>query len=167
MAEKDRIFKGKIRQTGIFSFKDLYEFLYDYLTDQNYDIFEIKYSEKLKGESKDMEIKWVATKEVTDYFQYEIGMYWIIHGMKKIKVKKDGEELMMDQGTIDIKFEAHLAKDYENRWENHPFWKFLRAIYDRYIIKSRITDYENDLFGEVNEIIKQAKSFLAVEGQTS
>ena len=167
MAEKDRIYKGKVKQTGIFSFKDLYEFLYDYLTDQNYDIFEDKYTEKLKGDSKDMEIKWTATKEVTDYFRYEFYAHWVIVGLKKVKVKKDGEELVMDQGTIEIKFEAHLVKDYEHRWENNPFWKFLRAIYDRYLIKSRTTDYENDLFSEINEIVKQTKSFLAIEGQTS
>ena len=77
MAEKDKLYKSKVKQTGVFNFNDLYEFLYDYLSDQNYDIFEDKYVEKLKGDSKDLEIKWTAKKSVSDYFAYEISAYWL------------------------------------------------------------------------------------------
>ncbi|MBS3081061.1 hypothetical protein J4221_06315 [Candidatus Pacearchaeota archaeon] len=167
MAEKDRVYKGKFKQGGIFSFKDFYEFLYDYLMDENYDIFEDKYVEKLKGESKNLEIKWTATKEVSDYFRFELNLYWIVLDLKKVKVKKNGEEIVMDSGIIEVKFDAFIVKDYEHRWESHPFWKFLRGAYDRYIIKSRADDYEINLFKEVTEIIAQAKSFLATEGQYS
>ncbi|MAG01750.1 hypothetical protein CMI42_00265 [Candidatus Pacearchaeota archaeon] len=165
MAERDRIYKGKIRQSGIFNFKDFYEFLYDYLVDENYYIIEKKYVEKIKGDSKDVEIKWTAIKEVSDYFSFEISAHWFILGMKKVKVKKEGEEVSMDSGTLEIKFDSVLVRDWENRWENAPFWKFLRGIYDRYIIKSRIDDYGIKLFEEIKEAIAQAKSFLAVEGQ--
>ena len=165
MVEKDKIYKGKIKQSGIFNFKDFYEFLYDYFMDENYDVFESKYTEKLKGDSKDLEIKWRAVKEVSDYFRFEISSHWFILGMKKVRVKKEGEEISMDSGTIEIKFDGVLVKDWENRWESSPFFKFLRGLYDRYIIRSRIDDYELKLFQEINEIIAQAKSFLAIEGQ--
>ncbi|MBS3093714.1 hypothetical protein J4456_04000 [Candidatus Pacearchaeota archaeon] len=167
MAEKDKVFKTKIKHTGIFNFKDFYEFLYDYFLNENYDIFEDKYIEKLKGESKDVEVKWTATKEVTDYFKYEVTLSWLILGMKKVKVKKDGKEIYMDTATMDMRFDANLVKDYEHRWENHPFWKFLRGMYDRYIIKTRTEEIEMKIFQEVNEIVAQAKSFLAIEGQRS
>ena len=165
MVEKDKIFKGVIKQSGIYNFKDFYEFMYDYFMDENYDIFETKYTEKLKGDSKDIEIKWTAIKEVSDYFRFEIYSRWNILGMRKVKVKKEGQEITMDSGTLEIKFEAILQKDWENRWESHPFWKFLRGLYDRYIIKSRINDYELRLFQEINQIVAQAKSFLAIEGK--
>ncbi|HJO14423.1 MAG TPA: hypothetical protein QGG70_00020 [Candidatus Pacearchaeota archaeon] len=165
MAEKDTIFKGRLKQKGIYNFKDFYEFLYDYFTDENYDIAETKYVEKVEGETKDLEIIWNATKEVSDYFKYEINLTWVILGMKKVKVKKDGQEIYMDSGTLEIKFTASLVKDYENRWENNPFLKFMRGIYDRYIIRSRIDDYEIKVWEEINEIIAQAKSYLAIEGQ--
>jgi hypothetical protein len=165
MAEKDRVFKGKIKQTGIFNFKDFYEFMYDFLSDENYDIFEDKYVEKLKGDSKDLEIKWTATKEVSDYFRFEITSHWFILGLKKVKVKKGNEELIMDSGTIEVKFEALLVRDYGHRWESTPAKKFFRGFYDRYIIKSRLDDIEYKLFLEVNELINQAKAYLAIEGK--
>ena len=165
MAEKDTVFRGKLKQKGIYNFKDFYEFLYDYLIDENFDVFELKYVEKIEGDAKNIEIDWKATKEISDYFKFEISAYWIILGMKKVKVKKEGKEITMDSGSLEIKFTGTLQKDYENRWENNPFLKFLRGIYDRYIIRSRIDDYELKLFQEINELIAQAKSFLAIEGQ--
>jgi len=165
MVEKDTVFKGKLKQKGIYNFKDFYEFLYDYLTDENFDVFENKYVEKVEGDAKNIEIDWKATKEISDYFKFEIVANWIILGMKKVKVKKEGKEISMDSGTLEIKFTANLQKDYENRWENNAFFKFLRGIYDRYIIRTRIDDYELKIFQEVNELIAQAKSFLAIEGQ--
>jgi len=167
MAEKDIVFKGKVKQKGIFNFKDFYEFLYDYLTDESYDVFENKYTEKIEGDAKGLEIDWVCEKVISDYFKFEIRAYWIILGMKKVKVKKDGREISMDSGTLEVKYTATLVKDHENRWENNPFFKFFRGVYDRYIIRTRIDDYEGKLFAEVNELIAQAKSFLAIEGQHS
>ncbi|MFH1358406.1 MAG: hypothetical protein ABIH37_00795 [archaeon] len=165
MVEKDRIYKGKVKQKGIFNFKDSYQFLFDYLKDENYDITEEKYVEKVEGESKNLEIIWTGTKEVSDYFRFEYRIRWWILGMKKIRVKKEGQEITMDSGTVEIRFESYLQKDYENRWENNPFFKFIRGFYDRYIMKSRADDFVDRLFNDTLELIAQAKSFLAIEGQ--
>ena len=165
MSEKDSIYKGKVVQKGIFNFKDVYEFLYDYLVDENYDISENKYVEKLDGQSKNIEIIWSATKEVSDYFKFEITATWAVLGLKKVKIKKGDQEIMMDSGSIEIKFTASIIKDYESRWENNPVLKFMRGMYDRYIIRSRIDAYEVKIFEEINEIVAQTKSFLAIEGQ--
>ena len=163
MSEKDAIFKGKIKTRGLYDFKDFYEFLYDYLMDENYDVFERKYVEKVSGDSKDVEIKWECMKEISDYFRFEIVFDWLILGMKKVKIKREDREITMDTGLLEVKFKALLVKDYENRWENHPFWKFLRGIYDRYIIRTRIEQYQERLLEEVNEAIAEAKSLLAIE----
>lgn len=165
MAEKDTIYKGKVKQTGIFDFKDFYSFTYDWLMDENYDVTEKSYSEKVSGESKDVEIKWEASKKVSDYFKFTIKLDWKILGMKKTKVKKGDREVSMDTGQVEIAFSAVLVKDYEGRWEENPFSKFLRGLYDRYIIRQRINEYEGKLIGELNEIVDQSKSFLAIEAR--
>ena len=117
MVETDTVFKGKLKQKGIYNFKDFYEFLYDYLTDENFDVFENKYVEKVEGDAKNIEIDWKATKAISDYFKFEITTNWIILGMKKVKVKKGGNEITMDSGTLEIKFTANLQKDYESRYQ--------------------------------------------------
>jgi len=165
MAEKDSIFKGKVKQAGIFDFKEFYSFLYDWLAGEGYNVVEKTYSEKVAGDAKDIDINWEAKKKVSDYFRFVIKVDWKILGMKKIKVKKEDKEVSMNSGLVELKFNAVLVKDYENKWEDHPFWKFLRGIYDRYIIRSRIDDYEDKLTEETDELIAQCKSFLAIEAK--
>ncbi|MDP2925153.1 MAG: hypothetical protein Q8N99_02150 [Nanoarchaeota archaeon] len=165
MSEKDTVFSGKIKQTGIFSFKDFYTFLYDWLRDENYDVYEKKYTEKVKGDTKEIEIRWEAERDISDYFRFKIEMNWLLTGVKSIEVQKDGRKEKMDSAAMEIKFKAILIKDYEDRWENAPFWKFLRGLYERYIIRQRISDYEIKLLQELEELLAQAKSFLALEGQ--
>jgi hypothetical protein len=165
MAEKDKIFDGKIKQSGIFDFKELYSFAYDWLSDQGYGITERAYGEQVTGDSKKVDITWEAKKKVSDYFKFFIKMDWQLLGLKSIKVKKDDKEISMNSGSVEIKFKAFIIKDYENRWEEQPFWKFLRGVYDRYVIRTRIDEYEDKIRAELGELIAQIKSFLAIEGK--
>jgi len=165
MAEKDTVFKGKIKQSGIFNFKEFYSYLYDYLNEDGYDVSEKSYSEQISGDSKKIEIKWEASRSVSDYFKFQIKIDWLITGMKEVDVEKEGKKTKMNSGSVELKFSGVMIKDYESRWENKPIYKFLRGVYDRYIIKSRIDEYEIKLFGEVNNIIKTCKSFLSIEGK--
>src|SRR3989338_6057640 len=165
MSEKDILYKGKIKHNGVLNFKDFYSFLYEWITNEGYFINEKSYSEKVSGDSKDVEIKWEAKKKVSDYFRFVITMNWRILGMKKIAVKKEGKEISMDSGLIEISFSVILEKDYEERWENQPFWKFMRGIYDRYIIRTRIEEYGKKAILELNELINQCKDFLELEAK--
>jgi hypothetical protein len=47
-----------------------------------------------------------------------------------------------------------------------PLFKFLRGIYDRYIIKSRTEKYEDKILDETEEYIAQCKSYLTIEGRS-
>ncbi len=164
MSEKDTIFSGKIKHNGLFDFKELYRFCYVWLTDYGYSVTEKKYSEKAKPDgSKDLEIEWEAKKKISDYFRFIIKITWRIIAMTKTEAEYEGKKVKMEKGDLEISFKAVLEKDYEHRWESSPFLKFLRSVYDRYIIKGRIKDYEDRLTEEVDELIAQAKSFLALE----
>jgi len=165
MAETDTVFKGKVKQTGIFNFKDIYGFLYDYLMEEKYDVHESLYQEIVKpGDTKELHITWVATQPISDYFKFEIKASWLILGMKKIKVKKGNEEVAMNSGSVEITFTANLVKDHNNAWKNSGF-KFLRDMYDKFFIRTIIEDYQIKLYEDVNDAIVQAKSFLTIEGQ--
>ena len=167
MAEKDKIFQGKIKQAGIFDFKEFYSFAYDWLIHNGYKVQEKTYSEKVAGDAKDIDVNWEASRKVSDYFKFDLKMDWKILGMKKIKIKREGGEADMNSGVIEIKFAAILVKDYEHKWEDRPLWKFSRGISDKYIIKNRIDKYEDVIMEELDELIAQCKSFLAIEAKHS
>ena len=166
MAEKDTVFKGKIKQAGIFDYKEFYGFSYDWLRGEGYKVTEKVYSEKVSGDAKEVDIVWEAKRKISDYFAFVLKLRWKILGMKKIKVKKEDKEVDMNSGLVEINFEAVLVKDYEHKWEDAAIWKFLRGIYDRYIVRSRIDKYEDKVKEEVEELIAQMKSFLAIEAKS-
>ena len=168
MSEKENIFKGKIKQKGIFDFKEFYQYVYSALIDEEYRVHETKYFEKIlkDGESKDMIIFWTAKRRISNYMLFQIKLEWQILGLKKVKVKKDGQEISTESGFVEIKFFADLIKDPDDAWSS-SFLKNLRRIYDRYIIKTRIEDHELKLYEHVNDIIANSKAFLAIEGQHS
>ena len=165
MAEKDKVFDSKIAQASVFNFKEFYEFCYTWLADKEYDITENKYSEKVTANGKEVEIEWAAERKISDYFKFVIKAYWRITGMVDVEVQKDNTKVKMNRGRVEVKVSAYIEKDYENRWEENPFLKFLRGVYDKWIIKERIKQYEQKLFGEADEFVSQAKAFLELEGQ--
>ena len=66
MAEKDTIFKGKIKQEGMFDFKEFYSFAYDWIISEGYDLTEKKYSEKstkIKLSSAVNSTRWASKKD--------------------------------------------------------------------------------------------------------
>ncbi|MBU1005070.1 MAG: hypothetical protein KJ561_04540, partial [Nanoarchaeota archaeon] len=109
MTEKDFVFNEKVKQEGIFNFKDLYEYFYDHLMDQDYDIFEKNYNEKiLAGDAKQIELNWVLKKSPgSNYFLFHVDVNWLLLGVKKVKVKKEGHEVSMDSGSIELIFKAY------------------------------------------------------------
>jgi hypothetical protein len=164
MSELDRVFSGKVKQTGIFDFKELYRYCYTWIVDEGYLLTEKTYSEKITPTGKELEIIWEARKKISDYFRFNIKINWRILGMTSVEVEEGGKKLKMDKGQVEIKVEAVLEKDYEHRWENNSFSKFLRGVYDKYIIRGRIDQYEGKIFMETDEFLAQVKSFLAISG---
>jgi len=165
MAEKDKLTNQKIKYNGTFDFKELYQFMYRWLQEEGYDVEEQKYIEEVTGDSKKVEIKWVATKKISDYFKNEIKLEFRILGLKSVEVEKDGVRVKMNSGGFEVKIGGTLIKDYENTWENNPMMKFLRGVYDRYIVEGRILKYEGKLVDDVSDISEDTKAFLTIEGK--
>ena len=167
MVEQDKVFEGKIKQTDVFDFKELYQFNYKWLVDEGYKVDEKTYSEKVTPGGKELEIQWEAKKKVSDYFRFVIKANWRVLGMTSVEVEhpETKKKMKLDKGQVEIKVQAILEKDYEHRWENTSFLKFLRGVYDKYIVRGRIEDYEKKIFGEADEFISQVKGFLAIQGQ--
>jgi len=164
MVEKDKIITEKVKRSGIFNFKDVYQFTYRWFVDEGYDVEEQKYIENVAGDSKDIEIKWVATKKVSDYFQNEIKSDWRIIGMTDVEVEKEGRKIKANKGTFEVKFTGNLKKDYEGSWEKSAMMKFLRGVYERYVIEARVKEREEKIIKNVEEILEQVKAFLTIEG---
>ncbi len=167
MAEKDTIYSSKIKHSGIFSFSGFYKFCYNWLTeDGGYFIVEDTYSEKINGDSKDIDISWKGTRKVTDYFKFEVKVKFKILGLKKVEVtRSNGIKEKTNQGNIELKITGTLIRDYQGKFESSGFQKTLRGFYEKYIMKSRIDEMEDKLIDDCTSFLEQAKAWLDLEGK--
>jgi len=165
MAQKKSVYKETFKQTGYWKYSDTYNMMFHWLKDRNYKVFEEMYNEKLLSIGKEVIIKWRAERKVTDYFKFQIILDWHILGMKDAEVEIDGKKISTNKGEVEVIFKASIIKDYEKRWEDKPFWKFLRGVYEKYVIRETVDEFEDDLENEAKELISDFKAFLKIPGQ--
>lgn len=168
MSEEDKVFSSTVKNDGIFNFKDFYKFCYDWLIDETRitDFSEDKYGEKLTGDSKDIDVEWVAQRKLTDYFKEKIKVRFKIRRMSQVKVRQEGADVETNKGSVEIKVDGILVKDYEGKFEMTGFRKFLRSVYEKYVIPSSVEDFQEKVAVECNTFLEQAKAFLDLEGKT-
>ncbi len=163
MVEKEKIAdKLKIKQKAIFDMGELYQVMFRWFNHHDYDFQEKEYLEKRNSDgSRNLEIKWIATKKISDYFKFQIDIFFRLIALTDVEVELDGKKKKANRASpAEIEFSATLLKDYEGRWGQNGFLTFIREVYYVYIIMGRINDYKADLYGEVYEIIDEIKAFL-------
>lgn len=166
MAEKDDIYSSKVKYDGIFSFKDFYKFCYEWLVDETrLNLAETKYVEKIKGSSKDIDVEWEGSKEMTDYFRFDGKIKFRILGLTEVEINDGGRKIKTNKGSVEISIKGTLVRDYEGKFETTAFKKFLRSIYEKWVINNRISDYEDKVANACDEFLGQAKAYLDLEGK--
>jgi len=167
MAEKETIFSSKIKSSGIFLFSNFYKFCYQWLTDETgLDVSENKYKEKLSGNSKNIEIEWTGTDKVTDYFKFEVKVTFKIEDLTEVEIQQPGgAKIKTNKGAVEIAVKGNLIRDYDGKFEKGWVSKFWRGIYEKWVIPSRIKQFENKLAEKCDEFLNQAKAYLDLEGK--
>ena len=166
MSEKEIVFSSKIKYDGIFSFKDFYKFCYEWLMEEvGFEVAETKYKEKLAGTSKNIDIEWKCESKVTDYFKFEGKVTFVIKDLIDVEATQGGAKIKSNKGSIEIGVKGTLIRDYNGKFETTAFKKFLRSIYEKWVIASRIEQFEDKLASDLDEFLAQAKSYLDLEGK--
>ncbi len=166
MVERENIYSSIAKYEGVFNYKEFYKFCYDWLTENTiFQLFEDEYSEKIKQEGKEIDINWTAVRKMTDYFKYEIKIKFKILHMVEVEVEKNGVKIKLNKGQLKITVKGNLIRDWQGKFERSAYRKFLREIYDKWIIPGRIEQLEDKLVSNSDEFLVQAKAFLALEGK--
>ncbi len=166
MSEKEDIFSSKIKYEGIMDFKEFYKFCYQWLLEEmQLDVVEDKYAEKLSGDSKGIKAEWTGTRKVTDYFKFSINIKFEVLNLVNVEITQDGKKIKMNKGSVEVKVKGTLIRDYDGKFEKTATRKFMRSIYEKWVIPSRIEQFEAKLITDCNEFLAQGKAFLDLEGK--
>lgn len=160
MSEVDYVIPDlTIKKETTLDFYELYKFIKDWFERNKYDFIEKEFvsNEELKGTS--ISVKWKPYKKLDDYCKAYIEVKIKVNDM--VTVVKNKKKL--NKGIFTVKFESYLEKDYEEKWEDKPFYKFIRTFYDKLVIGDKFDKYSKHLKDETYEIFNETKSFLDLQ----
>jgi hypothetical protein len=165
MAEKELEIKEKVEQSGIVDFPSLYRFAHTWYKQNEYGVNEEEYKEKINGNKKDLDIEWLCTKNASDYFKFEIKMKFEVRALAEVEVEIDGKKKKMNQGKVKVDISGTLIKDRESKWDTSPFNRFMRDVYNKYIIPSRVDQYKQEITNDVRNFKEEIKAFMELTGR--
>jgi hypothetical protein len=165
MADKELIVREEVEHSGLFDFKSLYSFSHAWFADEKYGVDETRYSEKVSGDSRNLLIQWMASKILSDYFKYEIQIDFEVKNLTEVEVDINGSRKKMNKGSVKISIKGALVKDHESKWETSTTNRFLRDVYNKFIIPSRVNDMRIKVSTDVKAFKDEVKSFLDLIGK--
>jgi len=152
--------KRVIKYSGLFSAQDLYRTINEWLKDKGYDRREIKNEEHVKQSGKFIDIDMMPFKKMSDYAKSVIRLQIIMRDLKEVEVDIDGHKVLLNQGEVEIIIDSYLETDYEGRWEQTPFYFFMRTVYDKFLYRNYTQHFENLVASDTADIEAVIKSFL-------
>lgn len=165
MADKYVITKEGLEHSGIFNFKEFYEYAYRWLKEESYGVVEEKYSEKVSGTARDIKVEWKAGKQISDYFKVDISIKIEVEGATDVEVEIDGTRKKMNKGRIKLDVKGTLLRDPESKWDSSPITSLLRGVYNKYIIPSQIDAQEDNVKKDVEDFKESLKALLELQGR--
>ena len=96
---------------------------------------------------------------------FEVRVNFRILGLTNVEINQKGAKIKTNQGQVDVKVKGTLVRDYEGKFETTASKKFLRSVYEKWVIPSRIEQFEEKLITDCDEFLNQAKAYLDLEGK--
>jgi hypothetical protein len=156
----DKFFGSAIRkEKGYFSFDEMYSAWKTWFDDHGYFMNEKGQTEKILSSGNELKIEWVAKRDITSYVRFHIAIYLWVRRLKNVSVEVEGKKEKIQKGDLYIGFKGYLEKDYKGLWKRYEFW---RRMYDRYLVKWKLSAYEGKIWNETNDLIALTKKYCGM-----
>ena len=157
MGESQQIARVTISQKTILKIKDVYDFMYDLVTSQGFDVSEKEFIKK----DTESSFEWDCYRWVDDYVQFKIWLKCKISEESQVKVKRDGVTEPMIKADVKLVMKGSLITDWQGRWEaKSPILKFLKGLYDHFLFGPMINEKKKALIDMIYINENEVKSFF-------
>ncbi|MCK5107555.1 MAG: hypothetical protein KAQ83_02415 [Nanoarchaeota archaeon] len=161
MAERDFVVNGEtLTYEGIFRASELLDTIDQWTKRMHYDKKESKALEVVKADGKHIEVMYEPWKDITSYAQKNLSVRVIMHGVKDVNVRKDGHNVVMNQGKVKVIFYGILKTDWEHRWENKPMMFFLRSLYNKFFYNGYVKGWRSEIKSDTHALKNAIKAYL-------
>lgn len=162
-ADKITVASGlKVKYRGVFDLGDFYKKLKTWFEAEGYgdevkNFKEAKYKESIKPFGKNIDIKWVAEKNKSDYFSYNLTLTFRIIGLQDAEVQYEAKKIKANKGEVEVKLSADLIKNRQGKWSKSSI---IKKIYESLIINKRIEEYKLDVYKIAYKLHDEMKMYL-------
>jgi hypothetical protein len=153
-------FEASIVYSGRFDYKAFYDFFFNVIKANGYVVTNEAHSQKVRENAEKVKIQWEFERIVDDYTKFTIEVRFLIHDLTQVIVKKEGGEVKLNEGKIDIHIAGSIITDWQKLWEKNFVLEKLRGFYERYLFRSTREQYEVEVYKDVYLIENELKSFL-------
>ena len=170
----------KVKYRDVFSLRNLYIMLHELLLEEgwhgadnqkDHEDLEILYSENVyqKGihrGGKELWFWWRAQKfwegKYSGYFKNTLDIDAHVVYLQNVEVVHQGKKMTAQNCEIEMFFRAKILLDYNHMWENHPFLKYVKPVYEKRIMHHEINKREKELWRDVYRIQSKVKQYLGL-----
>ncbi len=150
-----------IRYAGIYDLKSIVDETKAHLRKLRYDINDKTHDEKISSSGKEMNMEWECYKEITEYVKFQINVTFIVVGQVDVIVNKK----KVKKGNFDFRLMTKLKKNYSgsNRtptFKSTKLGELQRHLYEKFIIKQELSDREDELLEQGQEILDIVRKHL-------
>jgi len=161
MAEKKQVAgKDVVSYDGLFNMKELYNFIDSWFAQHGFDKNEKKNSMQLTQTGKYVYLDLMPTKGLSDYAKATIRVELISEGYTDVVIKKDGRNVNMNKGKVNINLFGLLVTDSEGRWSGKPLYFILRILFEKFIYTTIHSKYAGMVKNYYNEFKTDLKNFF-------
>lgn len=164
MVEKNLVIDGlELKYKGLFNVKELFDEIDKIIKERGYSRFEKKREERIKPTGKEFSIELRPVKQKTQFYELMVKIRINIANLQDVEVVVDDTKRQMQQGEVDIIFDAWALTDFRGRWEQTPWFYILRALFEKAFFKVRTDKYIGELIEDVHYFYNNVRSHLHMQ----
>lgn len=155
-------FHNRISKIGVIDFQGLHKLIVKWINENKYDFTLEQNQSKAKPQGNESKLVYVGEKKLDDYCEIKVSVEILAIQVRKTKL--DGKDL--DSGNFEILTKGSIKLDYNERYKQTKFGKFLMYLYNNYFIRNKIFDYYmGKSYTEPMELHDKIKKFLDLYGK--
>ncbi|MBL7054508.1 hypothetical protein ISS05_02010 [Candidatus Woesearchaeota archaeon] len=152
----------KLDYKGPLEFNALIKLITALIKEKGFDIRHEKDFEQNTKTGKHIEWQISPWKVISDYARQIIKVRILASNMIKTEAVKDKKKVKIDNARVIIYIDGMIEFDYFHKWDNNPFFLFLRTLYDKFVYRVYTERFEQRLVYDTHHVYNRIEKFLNV-----
>lgn len=161
MAEHDLIIDSKtIIHEGIIKPDELLTLLDNTVEELGYTVQNVERTEKVLKSGRNIFINKESYKHVKEYADIKLSFEITLDGMKDKVMERHGKKVKLMDGKTEVKINAWVTTDWENRWEKKSTYHFIATLFDKFVWKWLPDKLNPTVSGDLMTVVKSINEYF-------